>query len=104
MPPPVADLAGLRAVLAEAEQWVRVPAPAGRNLLIVIAGLPDGTDDTDLARIKALAAPARRRGCTMLIGDWPDGDRHVCRHADTHPVPGRRHASSAILPGRQVRR
>ena len=56
MPPPVPDLAGLRAVLSEAEQWVRVPAPPGRSLLIVIAGRPDGTDDSRLARIEALAA------------------------------------------------
>ncbi|HZD98091.1 MAG TPA: cell division protein FtsK, partial [Micromonosporaceae bacterium] len=29
MPPPAAELGGMRTLLAEAEQWVRTPAPAG---------------------------------------------------------------------------
>jgi S-DNA-T family DNA segregation ATPase FtsK/SpoIIIE len=56
MPPPVADIGGLRAVLSEAEQWVRTPAPPGRNMLVVVAGLPKQTDAADFARLTALAA------------------------------------------------
>ena len=77
MPPPVPDLAGLRAVLSEAEQWVRVPAPPGRSLLIVVAGRPDGTDDTDMARIEALAAAGPEARLHLVIGDWPDGARRL---------------------------
>ncbi len=75
MPPPVPDLAGLRGVLSEAEQWVRVPAPPGHSLLIVIAGRPDGTDDTDMARIEALATTGPESRLHLVIGDWPDGAR-----------------------------
>ncbi len=62
MSPPVTDRAGLRAVLNEAEQWVRSAAPAGRHLMLVIAGLPSRADATDLDRLRALAErdPASR--------------------------------------------
>ncbi|HEY2793050.1 MAG TPA: FtsK/SpoIIIE domain-containing protein, partial [Micromonosporaceae bacterium] len=73
LPEPADDLAGLRAVLTEAEQWVRVPAPPGRSLLLVIAGRPSGTDDGDLARIAALAAAGAEARLHLLIGDWPAG-------------------------------
>ncbi|HEY1485473.1 MAG TPA: FtsK/SpoIIIE domain-containing protein, partial [Micromonosporaceae bacterium] len=82
LPEPTADLAGLRAVLAEAEQWVRVPAPPGRSLLIVIAGRPTGSDDSDLARLEALAASGPEARLHLLIGDWPGGGRRLA-HA-TH--------------------
>ena len=90
MPQPVADIAGLRALLAEAEQWVRVPAPPGRHLLLAIAGRPDGADDGDLARIEALAesgpacalSPAHRR-----LARRPAA---TAEH-DAYPLPGRGH-------------
>ncbi len=77
MPQPVADIAGLRALLAEAEQWVRVPAPPGRHLLLAIAGRPDGADDGDLARIEALAESGPHARLHLLIGDWPGGRRRL---------------------------
>ncbi len=71
MPRPVADVAGLRALLAEAEQWVRVPAPPGRHLLLAIAGRPAGADESDLARIQELADVGPQARLHLLIGDWP---------------------------------
>jgi DNA segregation ATPase FtsK/SpoIIIE, S-DNA-T family len=82
MPQPVKDVAGMRALLAEAEQWVRVPAPPGRHLLLVVAGRPDGADDGDLARIEALAESGPEARLHLLIGDWP---------ADTKPLPRTTH-------------
>ena len=70
MPPPVTDRAGLRAVLAEAEQWVRSPAPPGRQLVVVLAALPARADATDVARIKALADQgAESRISVIAVGD-----------------------------------
>ncbi|MGS2613030.1 FtsK/SpoIIIE domain-containing protein [Micromonospora sp. LZ34] len=75
LPPPVADVAGLRAVLAEAEQWV-APGASGRRrhdrtLLLVIAALPDPTGPTDLARIEALAEQGRSAGLHLVVAGWP---------------------------------
>jgi DNA segregation ATPase FtsK/SpoIIIE, S-DNA-T family len=77
MPSPVADLHGMRSIVSEAEQWVRVPAPPGHTLLVVIAGRPDGADDTDLARIESLAVAGPAARLHLLIGDWPGGDRQL---------------------------
>jgi len=71
MPTPVADLAAMRALLSEAEQWVRVPAPPGRHLLIVVAARPEGMGETEIARIEALAAADPEARLHLLLGDWP---------------------------------
>lgn len=67
MPPPATDRAGLRAVLAEAEQWIRTPGQAGRHLLIVIAALPARTDTADLTRLHAVAQQGTAARVTVLI-------------------------------------
>ncbi|NED51203.1 hypothetical protein G3I24_09825, partial [Micromonospora aurantiaca] len=55
LPPPATDLAGMRAVLAEAEQWVAAGTARqrghDRTLLLVVAALPDGTTTADLDRL-----------------------------------------------------
>ena len=69
MPMPVTDADGLRAVLAEAEQWVRVPPPAGRFLLVVIAGVPAHTDSADLTRLALLLSQAASARVHFVIAD-----------------------------------
>ncbi|MEV0728700.1 FtsK/SpoIIIE domain-containing protein [Polymorphospora sp. NPDC050346] len=78
MPPPVSDRTGLRAVLAEAEQWVRPARPAAarhnrrdRTLLVVIASLPELTEGGDLARIAALAQHGPAAGLHLIVAGWP---------------------------------
>lgn len=81
MPPPVTDRAGLRAVLAEAEQWVRAGGSArsasprsrtgGRLLLVVIASLPELTDGDDLARLATLAEAGPPAGLHLVVAGWP---------------------------------
>ncbi|MFY1674728.1 FtsK/SpoIIIE domain-containing protein [Plantactinospora sp. WMMB334] len=78
MPPPVADRTGLRAVLAEAEHWVRPTRPAAarynrhdRTLLVVLGSLPELTEATDLARIGALAREGPEAGLHLVVAGWP---------------------------------
>ncbi|MFC0533455.1 FtsK/SpoIIIE domain-containing protein [Phytohabitans kaempferiae] len=78
MPPPVTDRAGLRGVLAEAEQWVRPARPATarhsrreRTLLLAIASLPELTEGADLARIGALAQHGPEAGLHLIVAGWP---------------------------------
>jgi DNA segregation ATPase FtsK/SpoIIIE, S-DNA-T family len=78
MPPPATDRVGLRAVLAEAEQWVRPrrAAPSrrvrrDRTLLLVIASLPEPTDGGDLARLAALAQAGPAAGLHLVVAGWP---------------------------------
>ncbi|WP_422734602.1 FtsK/SpoIIIE domain-containing protein [Micromonospora sp. WMMD558] len=83
LPPPATDVAGLRAVLTEAEQWV-APGASGRRrhdrvLLLVIAALPEPTGSTDLARIETLAEQGRSSGLHLLVAGWPAGRRPVPR-------------------------
>ncbi|NJP34082.1 FtsK/SpoIIIE domain-containing protein [Micromonospora thermarum] len=83
LPPPATDVAGLRAVLSEAEQWV-VPGTSGRRrhdrvLLLVIAALPEPTGPTDLARIETLAEQGRSSGLHLLVAGWPAGRPPVPR-------------------------
>ncbi|MEH0969802.1 FtsK/SpoIIIE domain-containing protein [Micromonospora sp. CPCC 205546] len=78
LPPPAVDVAGLRAVLTEAEQWV-APGTSGRRrhdrtLLLVIAALPESTGSTDLARIEALAEAGRSAGLHLVVAGWPPAD------------------------------
>ncbi|PZF97890.1 FtsK/SpoIIIE domain-containing protein [Micromonospora deserti] len=83
LPPPAVDVAGLRAVLTEAEQWVR-PGASGRRrhdrtLLLVLAALPESTGSTDLARIEALAEPGRSAGLHLVVAGWPPAGRYAGR-------------------------
>ncbi|AVT29781.1 cell division protein FtsK [Plantactinospora sp. BC1] len=78
MPPPVTDRTGLRAVLAEAEQWVRPTRPAtarynrhDRTLLLVVGSLPELTEAGDLARIGALAREGPEAGLHLIVAGWP---------------------------------
>ncbi|MGI5212950.1 FtsK/SpoIIIE domain-containing protein [Plantactinospora sp. CA-290183] len=78
MPPPVTDHAGLRAVLAEVEQWVRPPRRAAtrrnrhdRTLLLVIGSLPELTEGADLLRIGALAEQGPEAGLHLIVAGWP---------------------------------
>jgi len=71
MPPPAAELGGMRTLLAEAEQWVRTPAPAGRHLLFVVAGLPAHAEPSDIGRIQALAAAEPAARLTMIVAGLP---------------------------------
>src|SRR2546429_613336 len=67
---PVADRAGLQAVLADAEEWVREPSPR-YTLLIVIAALPQLTDGPELARIAALAQAGPAARLHLIVAGWP---------------------------------
>ncbi|SCL67516.1 FtsK/SpoIIIE family protein [Micromonospora eburnea] len=77
LPPPATDVAGLRAVLTEAEQWVAAGTARqrghDRTLLLVVAALPDGTAPSDLARIGELAAQGHRAGLHLVVAGWPPG-------------------------------
>ncbi|MEV6707508.1 FtsK/SpoIIIE domain-containing protein [Micromonospora wenchangensis] len=74
-PPAATDVAGLRAVLAEAEQWVSPgagrPRRHDRTLLLVIAALPGSTGPSDLDRIVALAERGRGAGLHLVVAGWP---------------------------------
>ncbi|MER7891884.1 FtsK/SpoIIIE domain-containing protein [Micromonospora sp. NPDC094482] len=74
LPPPAADVAGLRSVLTEAEQWV-APGSSGRRrhdrtLLLVVAALPELTGPTDLSRIEALAEQGPAAGLHLVVAGW----------------------------------
>lgn len=68
MPPPATDQAGLDAVLAEAEHWVR-GRPRDRTMLLVLAGWPADTGYAEVARLAALAEAGR--GLHLLVAGWP---------------------------------
>ncbi|MFE9201043.1 FtsK/SpoIIIE domain-containing protein [Micromonospora sp. NPDC007230] len=78
LPPPATDVAGLRAVLTEAEQWVAAGTARqrghDRTLLLVVAALPDGTASADLTRIGELAAQGHRAGLHLVVAGWPAED------------------------------
>jgi DNA segregation ATPase FtsK/SpoIIIE, S-DNA-T family len=70
MAPPVADRAGLQAVLTEAEHWVRGErAGRDRALLLVLAGWPQATEADELTRLSALATV--QAGLHVLVAGWP---------------------------------
>lgn len=72
MPPPVADRAGLLAILEEAEQWVAAPdTNPERVLLIVLAAWPETTEPADQARLYALANAGPGVRLHLLVGGWP---------------------------------
>lgn len=73
--PPAADVAGLRAVLDEAERWV-TPGSSGprrhdRLLLLVLAGLPERTGGAELARMESLAEQGPAAGLYLVAAGWP---------------------------------
>ncbi|WLS47266.1 FtsK/SpoIIIE domain-containing protein [Micromonospora profundi] len=83
LPPPAVDVAGLRAVLTEAEQWV-APGASGRRrhdrtLLLVVAVLPELTGPTDLARIEALAEQGPAAGLHLVVTGWPPAGPYAAR-------------------------
>jgi DNA segregation ATPase FtsK/SpoIIIE, S-DNA-T family len=69
MTPPVADRESLRAVLSEAEDWVR--EPGWETLLLVIASLPELADAADLARIATLAEAGPASRLHLIVAGWP---------------------------------
>jgi DNA segregation ATPase FtsK/SpoIIIE, S-DNA-T family len=92
MPPPITDRIGLRAVLAEAEQWVRPARPAAarhtrrdRTLLVVIASMPELTEAADLARIGALAQHGPEAGLHLIVAGWPPPP--LTAETTQHPLP-----------------
>lgn len=94
MPPAVTDHAGLRAVLDEAEQWVRNATGRRRRprcdrlLLLAIAGLPERTDAQDLDRITALARAGPPVGVHLLLAGWPASARGAAQDGQSAPTPG----------------
>jgi DNA segregation ATPase FtsK/SpoIIIE, S-DNA-T family len=88
LPPPAIDQRGLRATLTEAERWVRPAAATGdhrrgrdRNLLLVIASLPQPLDAVDVARIALLAEQGPSAGLHLVVAGWPP------RSGETLPPP-----------------
>jgi hypothetical protein len=78
MSPPATDRDGLRAVLHEAEQWMRPLRGSAvrrsrrdRTMLVVIASLPANTDGGELNRIAALAQQGPESGLHLLVAGWP---------------------------------
>lgn len=83
MPPPVTDRAGLQAVLAEAEHWVRPSRPEAQRrptarprrrdctMLLLIASLPSAVEGAELARITALAQAGPATGLHLVVAGWP---------------------------------
>jgi hypothetical protein len=81
LPEPATDREGLRAVLAEAEHWVRPSRPdqerkakprrRDRSMLLVIAGLPSLVDAADLGRIIDLARTGPAHGLHLIVAGWP---------------------------------
>jgi hypothetical protein len=106
MPPAVTDLAGLRAVLDEAEQWVRSATGRRRRprcdrlLLLAIAGLPERTDAQDLDRITALARAGPPVGVHLLLAGWPASARGPAQ--DGPPAPSPAHGPLPLATGVSV--
>ena len=69
MAAPATDGAGLRDLLAEAEAWIREPGE--HTMLLVVAGLPEPTDDADLNRIAGLARSGAAHRLHLIVAGWP---------------------------------
>lgn len=76
--PAATDVTGLRAALAEAEQWIRPARPTvarhhrqGRFMLLIIASLPELTDGVVLDRIARLAQVGPEHGLHLVVAGWP---------------------------------
>jgi hypothetical protein len=65
------DPEGLRAVLDEAEAWVREPPRDGTTLLVLVAALPELTEPPDLTRLAALAAVGPAARLHLVVAGWP---------------------------------
>jgi hypothetical protein len=89
---PATDAAGLRAVLGEAEQWVRQPNRR-YALLLVLAYLPDNLDGSEPARIAALAELAHGTGLQLIVAGWPPPDERATTPGAPAPT------SRPALPG-----
>lgn len=77
MSEPATDLAGLRAVLAEAEQRIRqvqIGADAGPLLVVAVAALPPGGQH-ELDRLAVLARAGVEGGVHLLLAGHPDPAR-----------------------------
>lgn len=74
-PLPVTDRAALRAVLTDAEQWVRdasrSDASRTRDLVVIIGSFPELTEPADLLRIAALAQNGPGAGVHLIVAGWP---------------------------------
>jgi len=95
--PPITDLAGLRAALAEAEQWI---APAGRRggardriVVVTVAAFPAGTTWADLDRLRAIAEQGPEAGLHLIVAGWPGGP-------DVPPLP---RSTAVTLPDAAAR-
>lgn len=97
MPPPVADRAGLQAVLTEVEHWVRGGARPDRSLLLVVASWPEDTEPEDLARVAALAATGPAARLHLLLGGWP------LPPLTGEPVPALPHTTQVTVDNPHVR-
>jgi hypothetical protein len=71
LPPPATDPTGLRAVLDEAEAWVRRSPGGGTALIVVIGSLPELTEVVDLARIANLASVGPAARVHLVVAGWP---------------------------------
>jgi DNA segregation ATPase FtsK/SpoIIIE, S-DNA-T family len=76
--PPATDRAGLRALLTEAEQWIRPtrtasvrPTRRERTMLLVVASLPELTEGGDLVRLAALAQHGPEANLYLVVAGWP---------------------------------
>jgi hypothetical protein len=74
-PAPVTDRAGLRAALADAEQWVRDASRSDtnrtRDLILIISSFPELTEPDDLLRVAALAQNGPGAGVHLIVAGWP---------------------------------
>jgi DNA segregation ATPase FtsK/SpoIIIE, S-DNA-T family len=102
MPPPAAELSGMRTLLAEAEQWVRTPAPPGRHLLFVVAALPTGAEPSDMARVHALASAAASARLTLLVTGLPPARDNAGRPGDDAGMAPVANATTIVVRGRDV--
>ncbi|MFI5840812.1 FtsK/SpoIIIE domain-containing protein [Catenuloplanes sp. NPDC051500] len=87
MPPPATDPEGLRTILTEAEQWIRLRTTSPdhrkreprkeerkaekRLFLLVVAAFPAAAEPVDLLRFRELAALGPEAGLHLLVAGWP---------------------------------
>lgn len=70
---PRTDVAGLRAVLAEAEQHVRRAAsiPDPPTVVVAVAAFPEETTDADIARLVTLSRTGHSAGLQLVLAGYP---------------------------------
>jgi hypothetical protein len=103
LPPPAIDLESLRALLTEAEQWIRPARPGvtrrdrhDRTLLLVVAALPESIGAADLARLGSLARHGPEAGLNLVVAGWPPSAPSSATGPAGEPVEVR--AAVAALP------